>query len=182
MLISPFGLDFGTLDFGTSDSGLTILDTRSWNLRWIWGGDLECEAGGEFEPARGQVEAPGADLEAGDRPQLGLEPGHGGLTGLRGEGHHDVTILKGGHQSKICRYYLLSVRVSLLLGLLERFQKLSVLIWCASESIRWWANVFASPNQSDTHIARNCLKPELLCCHEMPGLRNTSSQHLRGCN
>ena len=22
---SPFGLDFGTLDFGTSDSGLTIL-------------------------------------------------------------------------------------------------------------------------------------------------------------
>ena len=24
---SPFGLDFGTLEFGTSDSGLTIVET-----------------------------------------------------------------------------------------------------------------------------------------------------------
>ena len=30
---SPFGLDFGTLDFGTSDSGLTIKDDKDFKRK-----------------------------------------------------------------------------------------------------------------------------------------------------
>ena len=75
------------------------------NSRRIWSCDLESEAGGQLEPARGEVEVPGVDLKAWNWLQLGLEPWHGGLTWLGWKCDNNVTILKLRASGVRCCFY-----------------------------------------------------------------------------
>ena len=150
------------------------------NSRRIWSCDLESEAGGQLEPARGEVEVPGVDLKAWNWPQLGLEPWHGGLTWLGWKCDNNVTILK--LRASGVRCCLCAVRANYC-----RCKAICNNPMCIRECHRHHCQpirrlVLVSFDQSETHITGNCLEPKLLSRHEMPGLRDPSPQHLGGCN